>query len=462
MNQLAEQLHELCVTANRRFAEAKAAGKVGYLERLEQREVYTELTYPGGSSYRTEARITRTPHPLHIHALAKACAAEHPELQLDLPKSSAGNGTTENDAVYFAQAYLIRCGVDGQEVWARPERITSFVATFLADRAGSPVEMTARLWLDGITVGDAPLQFDKFTLRRPVLGDVNTSAVKHSVTTILEPYTISFQPEHAIRVIPKAILETTQSATAPEEVLADVQRVALLLGLVGTGYVHTIRHECWPNRISRSAFSSEPVDGFEKHVLGSFAAEPSIGVDVGKLCALGMERLPKRAGEFPRDEALWPVWIGFAKLHDAETGFMTPTQAKISSAVSGLEALLLKQDERTELAGRLSLRTAILMAGFGLSGSKVSSTMRRAYRARSEFVHGAPASEPVKPTLLRDVLVYLRAALLLALQWSKEKGALIKKLDNAALEPRARDKLFKELQALPVVPTPLQSGDARS
>jgi hypothetical protein len=54
-----------------------------------------------------------------------------------------------------------------------------------------------------------------------------------------------------------------------------------------------------------------------------------------------------------------------------------------------LEALLLKEEERAELAYKLSLRTAALLKFYGFDPIEVYHDVKKSYNIRNKFVHGS-------------------------------------------------------------------------
>jgi hypothetical protein len=133
------------------------------------------------------------------------------------------------------------------------------------------------------------------------------------------------------------------------------------------------------------------------------------------------------------------------------------TEARITSAITCLEALFLKAAERTELSHRLAQRVSALIQHTGGRPIEIYNRIVQAYEIRSTFIHGAPIpsdKQGMAPALCEQVLDYARLALVAFLdlrmtqgeRFDKEK--LLSRLDNSLLDETARHKLRETLSQL--------------
>ena len=132
-------------------------------------------------------------------------------------------------------------------------------------------------------------------------------------------------------------------------------------------------------------------------------------------------------------------------------------ESRITSAITCLEALLLKSSERMELTHRLSQRVAALLSPLNLPPLKVYKSTSRAYDIRSTFIHGSPIQDEHRKNLndlCEEILEYARLTVVIFLQVIKnqeDKDSFINKLDNSLFEEKPRTTI-KEMLASIVVP----------
>jgi hypothetical protein len=125
-------------------------------------------------------------------------------------------------------------------------------------------------------------------------------------------------------------------------------------------------------------------------------------------------------------------------------------ESRITSAITSLESLFLKSNERMELTHRLAQRVSTLLRFLGLSYRplEIYTKLCRAYDIRSTFIHGSSINEEHRKelsTLCETVMQYVRISILAFLQMKSvlEKDQLVAKLDNSLLDSSAYDKLSK-------------------
>jgi hypothetical protein len=118
-------------------------------------------------------------------------------------------------------------------------------------------------------------------------------------------------------------------------------------------------------------------------------------------------------------------------------------ERRVASATMALEALLLGDNDKQELAFKLSMRTARLLSHFGDSAPALQRRLQLAYRLRSLHVHGgAPTAKDNRQVARTDggerefvrlVLDATRRALLVSLLFPAAKQDLIASIDTALL-----------------------------
>jgi len=157
----------------------------------------------------------------------------------------------------------------------------------------------------------------------------------------------------------------------------------------------------------------------------------------------------------PSGTTYTPQGIAFVRYSDAlENG---PSEKRIANAVMGLESLLLGgAGEHSELSYRLGMRAAKLLGFCGCNPTRIRDVLRDAYGVRSTFVHGDNLGDRQKrklqtkygseADLVREVLDYLRRAIVLSLLMNVAKKDLIAQLDSALVDPSMDRSLEREVR----------------
>lgn len=121
-------------------------------------------------------------------------------------------------------------------------------------------------------------------------------------------------------------------------------------------------------------------------------------------------------------------------------------QARIAQAVMGLEALLLGEDERTELSYKLRNRAAVVLGTLRIDGRICAAVVGSAYGYRSKYVHGS-VKKPPRPdeavAIATEVGGYLRTLIVVFLVATGKKR-LIQLCDQALIDPSSRRELEEE------------------
>ena len=142
--------------------------------------------------------------------------------------------------------------------------------------------------------------------------------------------------------------------------------------------------------------------------------------------------------------------IAYQRYCDAliQTGIF---EARIASAVMGLEALMLPDQVEGELSFRLRTYVAKVLGLLGHDAIAVKEVVKRAYSIRSTYVHGSKLSNKDEKSLVQQhsnlskftelVLDYLRMIIIVALVIEKTKGAYIPLIDDALVSESKRNEL---------------------
>lgn len=105
-------------------------------------------------------------------------------------------------------------------------------------------------------------------------------------------------------------------------------------------------------------------------------------------------------------------------------------ESSITYAISCLEALFLKENERMDLKRTLSLRISLIMKIFEFKPIKIYNRIESAYKIRSKYSHGGITKKLDLNNLARRILDYTRLSLLILIQLDTkiEKIKEIKKI----------------------------------
>jgi len=320
----------------------------------------------------------------------------------------------------------------------RNEELAECVSTFITDLSDGPmaIRVTAELhgvWLDD----DSSLALPSGTIRKPNISDFESERpFEHLISGSLTP----------LHGLPSAILEFECRAAAEIEAQKKVEEHLGVLRLFCLGSVQCPRYRMAPSSIVRGGGTISSPNRPMVYQYGISAADQPL------LQEFGSRIQPLLPYPFQSAKELIPAHIAYQRYNDAlfHSGEM---EARITSAITSLEALFLKGQERSELANRLGLRVASLLRLFDFPPLKVQNDVQEAYGVRSAYIHGA-AEEGKSPEfvgkLCKSVLNYARFGVVIFLQLRQvvAKDELIGRLDNALLEPKALERLRELVQGL--------------
>jgi hypothetical protein len=383
------------------------------------------------------------------------------------------------------------------------ETLDDYLFIFVSDFEGKPTKWRCKSWMTGIWLKDEQLEISpELKIRRPeptdlqeewVLGD---NQLQRAIDwNFFDPLSDSFlspgseygplplpseQVSFERQTLPKlsAIVEfscQTEYGTAlPSlKVFYEVASILDCLTLFDTGSAFPVKIALHPisfvmrpatylglAKIPYSRHEKTPV-AYEYH--SDFYQYPLEKSDIPKLAGLikTMQALYPERGIQHSLKKESPVFIALWRYQDA---FLWSQNAgitgQIASSVMALEALLLKEDELSELSHKLSQRAAALMRFCGFDSIYVYSDVKKSYDIRSKYVHGSvkllTTDDDSQKRAMRT-LTYARNTLLLFLQLkilnNKDKAGLgkeafIKEIDESLLEENQHSRLSKRISQL--------------
>ena len=376
--------------------------------------------------------------------------------------------------------------------------LDKYISILINDLNGNPIEWKCKSWLTGIWLEEESYEvLPGLSIRRPKPIDLeeewvlSIESMKHFgykeefaplIPTILDPgskYGRLASPRKGgsldRRTVPKlsAILKLACRARDSYEVS---RRVALILDCMtffGTGAAFQIETAMHPESFAETPFTSAgpariPFESdertpFRHEYRGDYYQYELDKPDIPRLAAF----IKEMRALYPGHGIVYslkidsPVTIAFRRYQSAflwsgESGIA----GQIASAMMALEALLLKEEERAELAYKLSLRTAALLKFYGFDPIEVYHDVKKSYNIRNKFVHGSvKLTIPDEDALQRakKALTYARNALLLFLQLKicsdKDeaglgKEAFIDEIDESWLQQSEHSELGQRLSKL--------------
>ena len=348
-------------------------------------------------------------------------------------------GTTEFYLLQFIK-YLAEQHLNDADKLSLVDAVTMFIR----DLDQSPITWNLKAKLQGIGLETDSIHLeDGVILRRAIASDYEADVPFHEVTMGFQDYSSkSFS----------TVLEITMQADNEElarntlNVFIDVLRL-LKLGSVSSVY-NSLQAPHSILRLHNTALAAT------KHI-GTYKYKIEID-EVEKVREFIKALNPILFKITANQEQQTSASIAFQRYIDAVLNDGLP-ESRITSAITCLEALLLKSSERMELTHRLSQRVAALLSPLNLPPLKVYKSTSRAYDIRSTFIHGSPIQDEHRKNLndlCEEILEYARLTVVIFLQVIKnqeDKDSFINKLDNSLFEEKPRTTI-KEMLASIVVP----------
>jgi hypothetical protein len=444
-NTLASSLWHLAAFVRSRVVEAKGQNTLIQTSETYVRPKILEFEYKEGGSihtkWSTEYFEKSSWHWKHQRDFIQRCLTTAPR-QADcseiLKKEFA---VSNNQALYnFVQKIAFESTENLQD-----DRIVELVSIFLSDLNKSLITIRVVAWMDGFWLrDDHEITISDFVIRRPAIIDLqiekplHLAIHGHSVIDVWGPH----RP---------AILEFSIRGLSTIEAQDYIETITNVLRLYRLGSVKTTRYQVIPESIlSPSFMQGSPHDlyGPHKYALGPEDREP-MGLFFRTLKPLVEV---KHGVSEPQNE---PAYLAFLKYTEAVLAGGV-IEGRITSAISCLEALYLKGEERSELSHKLSLRVASLLRVLDFNPLEIQSRIHRAYEIRSTHIHGGQVDkERLKDSaeLCQRILEYARISVIIFLQLHGkfEKDEFINKLDRALLEPKSLDRVRNLIASL-IVP----------
>ena len=365
--------------------------------------------------------------------------------------------------------------------------LDKYVSILINDLRGGPIEWMCKSWLTGIWLEEESHEVSPgLSIRRPKPIDleeewtIGIDSMKRMgyeeefdpfIPTILNPgseYGRLASPlkggRLGQRIIPKlsAIIELACRARNIYEVSCKISLILDCMTFFGTGAAFQIKTAMHPK-----SFVERPhiEGGYAKIPLESYDRMPP---DYGyrgdyyqyQLNTLDMPKLArfiKQMGELYPSQGIVcslnrnsPVSIAFQRY---QTAFLwSGITGQITSSMMALEALLLKESEKTESSHKLSQRTSVLMKFFGWHPFTVYRDVKKSYDIRSKYVHGSDhllSDDRDAMERAKRALAYVRNTLLLFLLLKildgKNKEAFIDEIDESLLAQHRHTELSKKI-----------------
>lgn len=318
------------------------------------------------------------------------------------------------------------------------EFLVDQVTTFISDLNNSPIDWEIKIWLDGIWLEEAQYKLgSEIILRQPNPSDLEVERPFN----ILPDYHYFSSPQ-----IGSSFLEFVFRCKSDREVQIETELILDVLRLFRLGSVVKLACEIFPKSFLHMHTTYNP----GRHYATPFKyAFRSADVDI-------LESLVKKIKPIlPHDPALTEsiasvhsISIAFQRYKDALLQHVA-IESRITSAITCLEALYLKAEERAELVHRLGQRASALLRLVGFVPLEVYNNISQAYDIRSTYIHGSQIDKGRQQSankLCKTILEYARVSLLVFFQLKEtmEKENFINKLDNSLLDEKAEQKT-KEL-----------------
>lgn len=313
------------------------------------------------------------------------------------------------------------------------------IIIFINDLNKNPTDWDISIWLNGIWLRDKELKInEKIVLRQPIKEDFECG--KHELC-------LCGNSKNEYIIYPSSIMEARIFAKNYEEAAKEAINIVDMMRLYRVGGV-----KYYKIRYKAKSFLHDSSEKFsDSKYISPYKYSLSLQ-DIESFKTF-MNRI-KSAGVFNNSTDVINSEVQLLRMaYDRyKNSLVRPIslENRITSSISCLEALYLKNSERMELSHRLSQRTAALLRLFGFNPLEVYQDIMEAYDIRSTFIHGSLIKKELRKSIKKlctTVLEYCRVSLLIFIQiMSKvEKEKLINKLDNSLLDEKSLFRLKKLL-----------------
>jgi hypothetical protein len=318
------------------------------------------------------------------------------------------------------------------------EYLVEQITDFLAYLNQSPITWSVQSWIEGVWLKSEQIALvHGIVIRRPTPEDFERAFRSEAL--------VPFGPLH--HQFPSAIVEFESVAISPIEIQSRIERLWNALRLFRTGSVVQ-------TRLALGSASLTRIGGI--HTPGSLTGAPyryGLGEEDGEPLRTFITRIDPLIVEMsgltgdPHPDIA--THIAFLRYKEAIGPGATSLEARITAAITSLEALYLTANEQGELTHRLAQRVSALMRLFGDKPIETYHKLLRAYDVRSRYIHGSSSTESPESmqSLAEVVLKVARRSIAVNLQIEQElpKDRLVSSLDNSLLDDTALERLRRHV-----------------
>lgn len=321
-----------------------------------------------------------------------------------------------------------------------PSELQDYVVRFLKDLNEEDQEYKAVVGIQGVVLRPDAIELDKnVLLRKTAVAD-------------LEREDMVGLPFHMGRVAtPTAIMHLKTLARSSAKLQTEIGKAIAILGLFKVGAVRYTQYKMSSKSITdimaRGTLTSGKSAGAERCLITE--------QEVGQLKTFWsrMRNIPLPDSIYrPSPKEADHLSIAYQRYGDAlDVGVL---EKRMASTIMGLEALYLLPGELQELSYRLGLRVAKVLSFTGYDSSEVHANLSGAYPVRNVYVHGGLLSQTRKRKLeqrhgnlnqlLRQILDYLRASIVIFITSRPDKKSLIELIDNTFVNA-VKDKDLRKI-----------------
>jgi len=358
---------------------------------------------------------------------------EYSECVSCLKKADDGDLYQEEQCISSFAQYIFDQAVNGE---VSDEDIVDGITMFVRDLDQAPREWDVEVWLESVWVEEDLNLDSEYNFRRPRQSDLEFEFNEYVGR--------SFNPTQCM---PDFILEFKAESNNNQDVEHISEAIVDVLRIYELGSVRVLYRKCTPKSVLGRPAESQTIIRYESRF--KYELDESKVGELGKFLERMKPIMLKMIKQKWDREQKGYIGIAFQRYKDA---LLEPysTESCVTSAITCLEALLLKANERAELSHRLGQRMGMLLRFFGFQSLKVYKDIIQAYSIRSTFVHGGEVSdekEKFASEIYKQIMEYVRVVIIIFLQIesSIEKESLICKLDNAMLDENALSKLKDQI-----------------
>jgi len=316
----------------------------------------------------------------------------------------------------------------------------SLVNIFVKDLNEEPVKSGAEVELQGIVLRPDVVEPNfGITIRKTQIADLEKAIPVHGFMNRTFP------------LHPSAIMRIEFLERNPAEIQKNVEKAITILRLFRIGSIKWTTYKMSSESIT-GLLGGTLISGSSDLALESYVLEKQ---DVSKL-----KRFWKGVNTDIPESFFWPsstsnyLTIAYNRYSEAllKNGLF---ERRVANAVMGLEALILKPDEKQELTYRLGLRTSKVVCILGYNPFVAKNIVNDAYKVRNLFAHGGQLDYKGRKkleskyhdikNLLLPTLDYLRILLVTMILTKKGKDEFIDLVDDSLIDKEKESQLTATL-----------------